>query len=188
MMLYVSGPVTPSSNLFRKMMESERPLARQLAWQMAAALPGKNMQKNIEREINRSLIEGEERELLVPQMASAVQANRMVTAYTLVRQGLMETGHEDFATAMTVLNPDKARSDFLEYLAICPPEELRQISVSSINVYSANIALAHLAKNPPTVGHPKLEVLFYYSISRNPTLNELASAVLDNLTSKDQRG
>lgn len=187
-MLYVAGPVKPSDVLFQKLVTSGRPLARQLGWQMAAALPSKVMRTSIEREMNRALVEGEEKELLVPQMANAVQTNRMVSAYTMVREGLMTTGHEDFASAMSTLNPTQASADFIDYLALCPPEELRQMTVSSINVYSATIALNHLMKHPPNLSHSKLETLFYYAISRNAGLNDLGMGLVDqlSLTNREQ--
>lgn len=187
-MLYLAGPVKPSDALFQKLVESPRPLARQLGWQMAAALPGKVMRGAIEREMSRALVEGEETELLIPSMAQAVQSNRMTSAYTAVRQGLMATGHEDFATAMSVLDPTRASSDFIDYLALCPPEELRQLSVSSVNVYAATVALSHLIKMPPSSGHPRLEIAFYYAISRNTGLSDLGASFVDALAVRDQRG
>jgi hypothetical protein len=185
-MLYISGPVTPQEALFQQMVSSGRPLARQLAWQMAAALPGKVMRGAIEREMNRAVFDDEEDELLIPVMASAVQANRMTSAYSLVRQGLFKTNDEEFAQAMAVLNPEQASSDFLNYLAICPPEELRQLTVSSINVFAANIALNHMMKYPPSISHPNIETLFYYSISRNTGLSEIATGLIDHLAQKNQ--
>lgn len=181
-MLYVAGPVKPSEVLFQKLVTSGRPLARQLGWQMAAALPGKVMRSAIEREMNRALVEGEESDILIPQMANAVQSNRMVGAYTMVREGLMTTGHEDFASAMATLNPEQASTDFIDYLAICPPEELRQMTLSSVNVYSATIALNHLIKHPPNMSNPRLETIFYYSISRNSGLADLGMTLVDQLS------
>ena len=185
-MLYISGPVSPQEALFRQMVSSGRPLARQLAWQMAAALPGKVMRAAIEREMNRAVFDDEEDELLIPPMAGAVQANRMTSAYSLVRQGLFRTNNEEFAQAMATLNPDQASGDFLNYLALCPPEELRQLSVSTVNIFAATIALNHMMKYPPSVNHPQLETLFYYGISRNPGLSDIATGLLDNLAQKNQ--
>lgn len=181
LMIYVSGPVKPNDVLFRKMVTSGRPIARQLGWQMAAALPSKVMRTAIEREMNRALVEGEESDILIPQMANAVQANRMVGAYTMVREGLMTTGHEDFASAMAVLDPVRASGDFLNYLSLCPPEELRQLSVSSINVYSANVALNHMLKHQPSLNNPRLETIFYYAISRNSGLSDLGMMLVDQM-------
>lgn len=187
-MTYLSGPVQPSAALFQKLVESGRPLARELAWQMAAALPGKTMRGAIERELNRALLEGEDADILLPQMATAVQSNRMVSAYTLVRRGLLTKGNEEYASAMAVLDPERASFDFIDYLALCPPEELRQMTVTSINVYAATIALQHLIKLAPPEGHPRIEIVFYYAISRNPGLSELGTSLADVLAMKDQRG
>ena len=57
-----------------------------------------------------------------------------------------------------------------------------------MNVYAATIALNHLIKSPPSMGHPRLEVAFYYAISRNPGLGELGASLVDVLAMKDQRG
>ena len=185
-MLYISGPVKPQEALFTQMISSGRPLARQLAWQMATALPGKAMRAAIEKEINRALFDDEEKELLVPAMANAVQSNRMTSAYSVVRQGLMTTNGEEFANAMATLNPEQATIDFLDYLSQCPPEELRQLTVTSVNIFSATIALNHMVKYPPNVAHEQIEMLFYYSISRNPGLSDIASSLIETLSVKNQ--
>lgn len=185
-MLYISGPVTPQEALFSQMVSSGRPLARQLAWQMAAALPGKVMRTAMEREMSRAVYDGEENEILIPAMASAVQANRMTSAYSLTRRGLMSTNHVDFAQAMATLNPEQATTDFLDYLALCPPEELRQLTVSSINIFAATVALNHMLKHPPATFNAQVETLYYYAISRNPGLSDIATAVVDNLAQKNQ--
>ena len=186
-MLYVSGPVKPSAALFKKMVGSGRPVARGLGWQMAGALPGKVMSQAMEQELSRALVEGDESDILIPQMAQAAQSNRLVSAYTMVRQGLMRTGYEDFATALSVLDPERASDDFMEYLAMCPPEELRQMTVTSINIISANVALSHFQKHPPRISHPQIENLFYFAISRNPALGELGGAVTDMLASMHRK-
>ena len=100
----------------------------------------------------------------------------------------MTVGHEEFASAMVILDPTRASDDFIEYLSTCPPEELRQISVSSINVYSATVALNHLIKSPPVANNARIEVVFYYAISRNSGLAELGTKLVDILAVKDQRG
>lgn len=185
-LLYTSGPVQPQEALFTQMVTSGRPLSRQLAWQMAASLPSKPMRLAMERELNRAIYEDDEQSLYIPAMAIAAQANRMTAAYSVVRRGLFLTNQEEFAQAMATLNPEQASGDFLEYLAICPPEELRQLTVSSINIFAATIALNHLLKYPPHITHSKIETVFYYSISRNPGLSELALNLVDVLLDKHQ--
>ncbi len=184
-MLYIAGPVTPQEALFNQLVSSGRPLARQLAWQMASALPGKVMRSAMEREMNRAVMDGDEDDILIPAMAAAAQANRMTSAYSLVRRGLMTKNFEDFAQAMAALNPEQATTDFLEYLSLCPPEELRQLTVSSINIFAANVALNHMLKFPPSVSNANIDVLFSYAISRNPGLSDLASTIVENISQKN---
>jgi hypothetical protein len=185
-MLYTSGPVKPQEALFTQMISSGRPLARQLAWQMAASIPGRVMRSAIERELNRAVYEDDEEDLFIPAMAVAVQENRMTTAYSVVRRGLFLTNQEEFAQAMVTLNPEKASADLLDYLAICPPEELRQLTLSTINIFAANIALNHLLKFPPNIAHSRIETIFYYAISRNPGLSDLAINIVDSLIDKNK--
>lgn len=185
-MLYISGPVQPQEALFTRMVNSGRPLAKQLAWQMAAALPGKPMRNAMDRELNRAVYEDDEQSLFFPAMAVAVQANRMTTAYSVVRRGLFVTNQEEFAQAMATLNPEQASADFLDYMAICPPEELRQLTLSSINIFAATVALNHLLKFPPSITHPRVETIFYFAISRNPGLSDLALNLVDTLAEKNQ--
>jgi hypothetical protein len=95
---------------------------------------------------------------------------------------------EDFAQAMATLNPEQATSDFLDYLALCPPEELRQLSVSSVNIFAATIALNHMMKFPPNTTNPNVDVLFNYAISRNPGLSDLATTLVENIAQKNPNG
>lgn len=184
-MLYISGPVTPQEALFNQLVSSGRPLARQLAWQMASALPGKVMRSAMEREMNRAVADGDDDDILIPAMAAAVQANRMTSGYSLVRRGLMTKNLEDFAQAMAALNPEQATADFLDYLGLCPPEELRQLTVSSINIFAATVALNHMLKFPPNPSNSDVEVLFSYAISRNPGLSDLAMTIVENISQKN---
>jgi hypothetical protein len=184
-MLYISGPVPPQEALFNQLVSSGRPLARQLAWQMASALPGKVMRAAMEREMNRAVLDGDEEDILIPAMAAAAQANRMTSAYSLVRRGLMTKNLEDFAQAMAALNPEQATLDFLDYLALCPPEELRQMTVSSINIFAATVALNHMVKFPPSTTISSIDVLFNYAISRNPGLSDLSMTIVENIADKN---
>jgi hypothetical protein len=188
MMIYLAGPVTPKAELFKKLVSSEKPVAHHLAWQMAAALPGKVMRSAMEAEINRALFDDDEGAMLIPAMAHAVQDNRMTSAYSVVRQGLLSTNHESFALAMTTLDPEKATGDLLEYLSMCPPEELRQMTISSVNLFAATIALNHMMKYPPNQSHAQIETLFFYAISRNAGLSDVATSLIEALAAKNQAG
>jgi len=186
MNLYQGSPESASVDLFNKLVGSARPLARQLGWQMAATMPSRSIGQAVEKELSRALIEGDETDTLVPEMALAVRANRLTKSYTMLRQGLLRTGHEAFAAAMAELDPAAASNDFMDYLALAPVEELRQLTLNSVNLYSCMIALKHLLGRPVSVSHPQVEHLYYYSVSRNPALAELAMQVIEQYPASDR--
>src|SRR5690606_4760486 len=74
----------------------------------------------------------------------------------------------------------QASEDFLTYLALAPAEELRQLTLSSVNLYSCMIILKHMTYAPPSVANADFRHLFNYAVSRNNALAELAHAVLEN--------
>ena len=43
-----------------------------------------------------------------------------------------------------------------------------------------------MVKYPPNVAHEQIEMLFYYSISRNPGLSDIASSLIETLSVKNQ--
>jgi hypothetical protein len=179
MNLYQSAPLAADPALFDKLVTSGRPLARQLGWQMAASMPSREIAAAADKLLSRALIEGEEADHLVPEMAQAVRANRLLQSYTLLRQGLFQTGQEAFATAMAELNPAGASNDFMDYLALAPVDELRQLTLNSVNPMSCIIALKHMLARPVSTAHPSIEHLFYFAVSRNPALAELSMQVID---------
>jgi hypothetical protein len=188
MMLYLSSPVHPSGELFKKMVSSERLVVRHLAWQMATVLPGKIMRKAMNTEISRAIFDNDEAAILIPAMATAVQANNLKSAYSVVRQGLLSTNHEGFVSAMIALNPEKASDDLLEYLSLCPPEELRQLTITSIGVFAATLSLQHMMKYPPNQNQALIETIFYYAVSRNSGLSDLALNLVEALAVKNSVG
>ncbi len=178
--IYQGSPLPASVPLFEGMINSGRPVARQLGWQIAAAMPSRALGVAMERELGRAITENDEATILIPQMAVAVQANGMKSAYTLIRQGLMTTGQEAFALSMAQLDPARASSDFLDYLALATPEELRQLTQASVNVYTCLIALKHLQAHPAPLSNPNAEYLVYYSVSRNNGLSDLGQSALES--------
>ncbi len=177
--LYVAMPVPLSPEFFRELIGSGRVLAQQLGWQLAAVKPSTALAKAIDLELTRALAEGEEDNLMIPQMANAVRANHLYSAYTLMRVGLMTKGDEEFAQAMIHLDPKRASDDFLLYISIPKAEELRQLTLSSINLYTAMAILKHMKSYPPTAGAVGFEHLFYFAVSRNLTLAEEAQTVIE---------
>ena len=177
--LYASLPLPVAPQMFKVLIGSGRPLAQQLGWQLAAVKPSAALVAAIEGELTRAIADNDEDSVLIPQMANAVRANHLKDAYTLLRQGLMTKGDEEFALGMIALNPVAASDDFLPYLALPPAEELRQLTMSSVNLYTCITILKHMQKEPPTAGKPGFDHLLFFAVSRNPTLAELAHAILE---------
>lgn len=184
--LYQSSIMPANPDLFERMVSSDRPLAKRLAWQIATTMPSRIMAAAVERELTRALREDDEQNLFVPQMANAVAANRLKSSYTVLLQGLQSNGHENFAKAMISLDPARSTNDFLNYLSRATVDELRQISVTSVNVFAAMLMLRHMGKFPPTTDHPHFEHLFLYSISRNMGLSDAASSIILGYLPKNQ--
>ncbi len=60
------------------------------------------------------------------------------------------------------------------------------MSVSSVNIFAATIALNHMIKYQPNVAHEQIETIFYYAISRNPGLSDIASGLIESIMVKNQ--
>ena len=178
--LFITNADRLEPEFFRKLVRSSRVPARMLGWQLAAGKPSKEIAITIEAELTRAIDSGTEENTLVPQMANAVRANQLKSSYTVVRQGLMSNGAEEFVLAMAALEPDRASNDFLKYLAMVPPEELRQLTLSSVNLYSCIAILKHMRRHLPDTASSNFENLYFYSVSRNTGLAELAQEVLES--------
>jgi hypothetical protein len=150
-------------------------------------MPSKAIANAAERELSRAIANDDESAVLVPLMAEAVRANRLVGSYTLLREGLMQTGHEAFAEAMAELQPNRASNDFMDYLATAPVEELRQMTLKTVNLYACMVALRHMLTRPVSLAHANADYLFLYSVSRNSGLSDMANAVIENNYLVDQR-
>jgi hypothetical protein len=178
--LYASTPKHPPADLFRSLISSGRPLAAQLGWQLVAMKPTPALAAAVDQELTRAVAETDEDAVLMPQMANAVRAIQLKGAYTLVRQGLMSKGNEEFATAMIALDPNRASEDFMHYLALAGAEELRQLTVTSVEMYTCIAILKHLQTVPPSLANVNASHLFLYAVSRNMGLAELAQNVLES--------
>lgn len=177
--LLTATPGPLPAKLFKDMISSDRPLARQLGWQLAAAKPSTEIAKAVDEELTRAVNDNDLETVLMPQMANAVRANHLTSAYTLVRQGLMSKGDEEFVHAMIETSPERASSDFLSYLALAPAEELRQLTLSSVNLYAVLAIMKHFQKIPPRPSDGNVEHLFVYAVSRNTGLAEMAQTVIE---------
>jgi hypothetical protein len=181
MHLLQSSGRRPSIELFRSLVRRERQAARDLGWNIAANYPSPEIAAAMDLEFTRAVASGTEETLLLPQMALAVQTNRLTSAYTLVRLGLMIKGNDEFAKAMISLAPRRSVDDFFPYLAKATIEELRQLNQSTVNVYTCMVILQHMNSVSPTTSHPQFSQLFLYAVSRNPGLSELASGAIDRV-------
>lgn len=186
--LFMLAPQPLDPKLFKALIQSPRPLANQLGWQLAAAKPSAAIRAAIEVALTAAITDNEEEMVLLPQMANAIAANRLRTAYTWARHGLFKKGNEEFARAMIVLDPKQASRDFLPYLSVVPPEELRQLSLSTINLYTGVVILQHLRRFPADFGMAGFDHLFVYSVSRNAVLAETAQAVIETYVPQHAEG
>lgn len=178
--LYMAQPGAIDADLFRELVRSERPLANQVGWQLAAVRPGETAARAVEAELTRALNENDETSVLIPQMANAVASNQLKSAYTLLRRGLMVKGDQEFAAAMMMLAPEQASEDFLVYLGQVPGEELRQLTLVTVDPYTCVGIMRHLIKVPPSVANPHFDHLYFYAVSRNIGLAELAQEVIES--------
>lgn len=166
-------------DLLKQLFASSEPFHKKIAWQLAALRPSSRIAALLEEVLSQVLVNGNIEEVLFPEMARAVEANQVRTVYTILRQGLFASGSDDFAKAMITLNPDLAADDFVDYLAQASLEDLRQINQTSVNMYTCLVILRFFMNYPLPVANPNVGHLYYYAISRNPGLNEMARDVLE---------
>jgi hypothetical protein len=165
--------------VFKVLVRSERSNVVELGWHLASALPSAAMSKEIEAKLTEALSNDEVSDALTPKMAEAVSNNGLKSSYTLVRQGLMEKSNIAFARAMISLNPKQAAEDFLDYLALAPIEELRQLNLKTVDMFTCTEILQHLMVVEAPVSHPHFDSIFNFAISRNNAMAEMARKVLD---------
>ena len=170
--------------LFVKLLTEKRRAVIELAWQVATIMPSPAMARAIAGAIGEAIEEGREKSLFLPQVASAVSANQVKGVYTLLRAGLNHSHHESFAQAMATSDPKRAATDFTAYLSRASIDELRQQSPTSVNIYVCLVILRHLERQTLSPYDRNFAVLFWYAISRNPGLSELASRILEGYYGK----
>ena len=184
--LYISSKPTNSIRVFDLLVGSDRPLANKLAWQVATALPSEEVGRKIDDMVSEAILKDDlGRYFAIPQFASAVGANRLRSLYPTMKIGLFDTQHPEFAKAMIRLDGARSRADLMDFLAMAPREELRQMSFSSINEITCMIALEALFRSPVSAAHPRIHHLFYYSVSRNRLMSSLANKIIDKYSISD---
>ncbi|MDD9952490.1 MAG: hypothetical protein OXT67_13090 [Zetaproteobacteria bacterium] len=178
--LYLLYPSEQPQDLFKMLVQSKHTLAIRMGWHLAAALPTPKIAKAVEDILTEAIVDNTLTPQFVPDMADALVANQLRPLYTVARSGLFATHQSHFAKAMAFLKPDQSRNDFLEYLALASAEELRQLNLTSVDMFTCMEILQQLDKTPPPMNHRNFENLFYFAISRNTGLSTLARNVLKN--------
>ncbi|MGE0172010.1 MAG: hypothetical protein AB7T49_04465 [Oligoflexales bacterium] len=184
--LYQFTTKTLSHGVFLALIKAQDLTMRNLGWQLAYHMPSRELGLLIEKEITDLITKGGEDIVLVPEMAKAVEVAQLRSLYTVVRQGLLKSGDEPFVKAMIALNPVRAAQDFMNYLALATVEDLRQINQTTVNSISCVRILQHYMSYDPPTGHPSFEQLFYFAISRNQALSELAHLVIERMSSTNK--
>lgn len=161
---------------------------KQLGWLLAANRPSDLVAVVIDRTLTRAILDGEEGSLYLPEMALAVQNNRIDSAYSILKRGLLQVGGAEFVNAMIAINPGLARNDFMDYLSMATIEDLRQMNQKTVDLNTCVAILSFLGEKGVPLEHPRFDHLFLYAVSRNAALSELASLVLEKYMAnqKDQ--
>jgi hypothetical protein len=177
--LYVASSPEKPEILFQLLLKSDKPVVRQVAWHIASILASPAIKTAAEAELTSLIERNTLQENYFPQLAKAIAANQLEASYSLLREGLLFTHSDAYADAMIQINPRQASSDFLDYLSLVSVEELRQISITSINVYTAMGMFRHLMKYPVEISHPKFDHIFLYAISRNIAFKNIGRDLLE---------
>lgn len=185
--LYQHSRSAAAPQLVKKMLDASKKLHRQLAWHIAANMPSQAMAQVIEGFLTQAISDGQLGEYLDPSMADAIVNNRLTNSYTILRQGLMATNHYAYAQGMIALIPRQASEDFMDYLSQAPVEELRQLNLTTLDLFTCMELLKHLQKYPVAINHPNFQHLFFYATSRNIGLAEHAQALLTSYSPQHNR-
>ncbi len=172
---------SPSMNpmVLQAMARSKQESVRRIGWRLAELRPSTDIGKAIEFLLSEALTKGREEEMLVPEMANAVQENAIKNAYSFLVLGLMQQGNPEYANAMLALDPAKAPSPFIDYLNKADLEDLRQLNQKTVNLLTCTVIFRFFVENPLPLNHPNVSQVFQYAVSRNRALSEMAYAVLE---------
>ena len=178
--LYQNTNPKKADEIFEVLVKSDRKLARDLAWIIAAERPSKKMKIRIDSLLTDAIENDELSELFSPQMAEAIANNEISESYTVVLEGLYSTHDIHFAKALINLDSKRASDDFLQYLSLVNGEDLRQLTIAKLNPLTCALILEHMISNPVDVSHPNFSQLFLFAASRNLGLAQLARQVIQH--------
>ena len=148
-------------------------------WALSSLSPSPKMAQLVEREVSIYVVKNQESKILVPELATTIRTNQITSLFSILRLGLLNNGSDEFAKAMSELNPGLASEPFMDYLALSDLEDLRQINQTAINPYTSFVIMRHFLANPLPISHNNIGHIFLYAISRNPALADLAKSVLE---------
>jgi len=182
--LYLDFLPANAWKVFDHLVNAEDKTLRRIAWIIARRQQTLVMKERMDWHLT-SLIEKDRLErAFLPEMALAISSHSLRSAYTIINQALIAQGDPVYAKTMTRLNKDRASYDFLNYLALVTPEELRQVTVRSVNLLTCQMILDFYVYFPPPLSHPNLDYLFYYAISRSDALINRSLAVINRFLPK----
>ena len=178
--LYHLTTSTISPEILKNLLRSNRAGARKVGLQMAGLRPSPEVAKVLENTLSLAIIENREKVFYTPELAHAVKANNVSSAYSFIKQGLLATGDDEFAKTLSSLSAERASYDFMDYISQATVEDLRQLNQTSINVYTCLVIFRFFLDNELPVAHPQIGKIFAFSISRNRALADMAVLLLEN--------
>ena len=168
-----------SPKVVGKLIESDDEFVRRMGWQLAANRPSDLVGVVLNRYLTESVRNGLESQSFLPEMASAVRANKLVSSYSIVREALYEKGGAEFVTTMIEFNSSQAGQDFMTYLSKATVEDLRQMTQTTVDLASCLEILRFYNEVELPLGHPSISHIYLYAVSRNNSLAELAIGALE---------
>jgi hypothetical protein len=174
----VSGN-TMNPEVLNRLARSKQEAIRRIGWRLASTRPSADVGRMIESLLSESLTKGRETDMLVPEMAMAIQENGIKSAYSFLVLGLMQQGAPEYANAMLALDANRASGPFIDYLNKADLDDLRQLNQKTVNLLTCTVIFRFFSENPLPLNHPGMPIIFQYAVSRNRALSEMAFAILD---------
>ena len=173
-----------AKDVFIHLIDSKKEIIRKTAWQIATNFPSEGLAIEIDSHLTTAVAYDELNKLFLPEMASAIVKNNLFLSYSLIREGLFATNDISFARALVQLDKTRAKADFMNYLAQADIEELRQLHINSVDLFVCVEIMEHFLNHGFDINNRNLKHLFFYAISRNQGISEMAIKVLEKYTPK----
>lgn len=168
--------------VFSHILSSPHQEAPSMAWKSLISITSNHQHRQmVDSVLSKALSDNDLDRHLVTEMADVVRLWKITSVYDVVKLGLLSKGDPGFALAMAQLKPKQASKDFLDYLALVPDSDLRQLSMASIQDLTASQILNHLDHHPPNISHRHVSKLFAFAASRQMNLRQLALSIVDKI-------